>query len=178
MVKMSDSKNGPEIECKVTFPEETVREETVGKETVGKDTVGKDDTIDPTATPDISIPMVGDCATMMAGTTTHSPSELTSRILENMKAIDEIQRKVKETRATFINQNKTTNPAMSSTTDFPAKLTFTNVISTVQERLATAHEKDFTQHANIIRGDLLTFLDIVPNNNFSDKLKNILRITD
>ena len=48
------------------------------------------------------------------------------------------------------------------------------LFGTLSDRLQTIHTKDLNQHANVIRGDLLTLLDSVPSNDMATKLRSII----
>jgi hypothetical protein len=164
------STDSNDIPCQVTFPDVVETTEQTTEQTTESPENEKSES---TNVADIIMPMTEDCANMMTNTTEHSASELKSRILYNMKVMDDIQRKVKEARATFKQDNKSVShePTVASTNTI---FSFTNVLSTVQERFTTIHKKDLTQHANIIRDDVMTFLELIPKNDVGDKLKSIL----
>ena len=181
MVKMSsttESTHTPPTEPSVTFPvkitEEPVATEPVATEPkVATEPVATEPKV---AVLPHSIPNIpsstDDCANIITNSAEYSTT-LKSKIIENIKAMDDIRHKVEETRA--FATNKSSIPADEVAKSTPGNLmVFTDVVSTVRDRITTAHQKDFKQHADVIRNDIVSFLSLIPKNDISDKLNAIL----
>ena len=88
--------------------------------------------------------------------------------------MDDIKRKVEDAR---VSASQNTNVRPQDPTPQPTKNPFDNmarIFGTLGERMQTIHKKDFGQHADVIRGDLLHLVDLVPKNDVTSKLRSIL----
>lgn len=168
MVKMTNDTTSP-IEISVTFPTKLTSEPKVAEPVAVEPNVDDSNTsVLPRFIPTIPS-STDDCVNMMTTST-----ELKSKILENMKAMDDIRRKVEETRATTATANKGSIPAPLGDSVPTPLLVFNQMVSTVRDRLTTVHQKDFKQHTDVIRDDIVSFLGLIPKSDVGEKLKTIL----